>query len=179
MGQWPSSHDKEAVIAVTAFDYVVLGVIVLSLMIGVWRGVISEILALVAWVVAFWVARGWAAPAGELLVSDWLAEAVWRQVAGFLAVFVAVLILFALARWLASLLLKAVGLAPLDRVLGACFGLARGILLVWIGVLLAGLSTLPQQLWWRQAVLAPPFETAVLAAKPWLPPDLAKRIQYR
>jgi membrane protein required for colicin V production len=100
-------------------------------------------------------------------------------VAGFLAVFVAVLVLFALARWLLSLLLKAVGLAPLDRVLGAVFGIARGVLVVWIGVLLAGLSALPQQAWWRQAVLSPPLETAVLAAKPWLPPDLAKRIHYR
>jgi membrane protein required for colicin V production len=163
---------------VTVFDYVALGVVALSLLIGVWRGVVSEILALVAWVAAFIAARTWASPVGEW-VAGGAAELVWRQVAGFLAVFVAVLILFALARWLVSLLLKAVGLAPLDRVLGALFGIARGVLVVWVGVLLAGLSALPQQQWWRQAMLAPPLETAVLAAKPWLPPDLAKRIRYR
>jgi membrane protein required for colicin V production len=115
---------------------------------------------------------------GEVVAAG-LAEPVWQQVSGFLVIFVVVLILFALARWLASLLLKAVGLAPLDRVLGALFGVARGFLVVWVMVLLAGLSSLPQQQWWRQAVLAPPLETAVLAAKPWLPPDLAKRIRYR
>jgi membrane protein required for colicin V production len=178
MGQWRKSSDGVMSAAVTVFDYVVIGVMALSLLIGVWRGVVSEILALAAWVTAFLVARIWAGPAGDLVAGS-MDESVWRQVAGFLVVFVAVLVLFALARWLASLLLKAVGLAPLDRVLGALFGVARGILIVWVGVLLAGLSALPQQPWWQQAVLAPPLETAVLAAKPWLPPDLAKRIRYR
>lgn len=162
----------------TIFDYVVLGVVVLSLLLGVWRGVVSEILALVAWVAAFLAARAWAAQAGEVVAAG-LTEPVWRQAAGFATVVVAVLVLFALGRWLVSLFLKAVGLAPLDRVLGAVFGIARGILIAWTLVLLAGLTALPQQMWWRQALLAPPLETAVLAAKPWLPPDLGKRIRYR
>ena len=164
--------------AVTVFDYVALGVVAVSLLIGVWRGVVSEILALLAWVAAVVAGRTWAVPVGDWLASE-MAESLWRQVVGFVAVFVAVLILFALARWLVQLFLKAVGLAPLDRVLGAVFGVARGVLVVWVLVLLAGLTTLPQQQWWRQALLAPPFETAVLAVKSWLPPDLAKRIRYR
>lgn len=166
----------------TVIDFVVIGVVLLSLAVGAWRGMVSEILALVAWVVAFLVARTWATPAGGWLatgLADPLAEPLMQQVAGFVAIFVAVLILFALARWVVSLLLRAVGLAPLDRVLGSLFGVARGVLVVWVGVLLAGLTALPQQQWWRQAVLAPPLETAVLAAKPWLPPELAKRIRYR
>ncbi len=162
----------------TIFDYFVIGVVVLSLLVGLWRGVVSEILALVAWVVAFMAARTWSGQTGELLAFG-LTDPAWRQVAGFVAIFVAVLILFALARWLLSLLLSAVGLGPLDRMLGAIFGVARGVLVAFVAVLLAGFTTLPQQQWWRQAVLAPPFETAVLAAKPWLPPDLAKRIRYR
>jgi membrane protein required for colicin V production len=162
----------------TPFDYAVLGAVALSLGLGLWRGVVSEILALLAWVAAFITARAWAAPAGDWVAAN-MADPVWRQVSGFIAVFVAVLVAFALARWLLSLLLSAVGLRPLDRVLGAAFGVARGILVVWVVVLLAGLTALPQQPWWRQAVLAPPFETSVLAARPWLPPDLAKRIRYR
>jgi membrane protein required for colicin V production len=167
---------------VTVIDFVVIGVVLLSLAVGAWRGMVSEILALVAWVVAFLAARTWATPAGGWLatgLADPLAEPLTQQAAGFVAIFVAVLILFALARWVVSLLLRAVGLAPLDRVLGSLFGVARGVLVVWVGVLLAGLTALPQQQWWRQAVLAPPLETAVLAAKPWLPPELAKRIRYR
>lgn len=177
MVRWRRNIDGLVTAAVTVFDYVVLGVVVLSLLIGVWRGVVGEILALAAWVAAFLAARMLAAQAGEMIAGG--LEPVWQQVAGFVAVFVVVLILFALVRWLASLLLQAVGLAPLDRVLGAFFGIARGILVLWVVVLLAGVTTLPQQQWWRQALLAPPLETAVLAAKPWLPPDLAKRIRYR
>jgi membrane protein required for colicin V production len=163
---------------VASFDYVVLAVVALSLLIGSWRGVVSEILALVAWVVAFVAARTWAVPAGELLAGS-ATDPLVRQVIGFIAIFVGVLIVSALLRWLMSLLLKAVGLRPLDRMLGALFGIARGVLVVWVGVLLAGLTALPQQLWWRQAVLAPPLETAVLAARPWLPPELSKRIRYQ
>ncbi len=162
----------------TPFDYFVLAVMAISLLVGVTRGVVSEILALLAWVAAFIAARMWAVPAGNLLLAE-LSDPLWRQLAGFVAVFVAVLILFALVRWVTSLLLKAVGLRPLDRVLGALFGVARGVLVLLVLVLLAGLTPLPQQQWWRQAMFAPPLETGVLAVKPWLPPELAKRIQYR
>lgn len=162
----------------TPFDYVVLAVMALSLLVGVTRGVVSEILALLAWVAAFIAARMWAVPAGNLLLAEW-SDPLWRQLSGFVAVFVAVLILFALARGVMTLLLKAAGLRPLDRVLGALFGVARGVLVVLVLVLLAGLTPLPQQQWWRQATFAPPLETAVLAARSWLPPELAKRIQYR
>lgn len=162
----------------TAFDYAVLGVMAISLLLGIARGVISEILALAAWLAAFIAARLWAAPAGELMLAE-LPDPLWRQLAGFVVVLVAVLLLFALLRWLATLLLKASGLRPLDRVLGALFGVARGVLVVLVLVLLAGLTPLPQQQWWRQALSAPPLETAVLAVMPWLPPELAKRIRYR
>lgn len=162
----------------TVFDYAVLAAIVLSLLIGGWRGVVSEILALIAWLAAFFAARAWGAQAGAVVASA-VADPLWRLVAGYAAVFIAVLVLFAAGRWLASLLLKAVGLKPLDRMLGAAFGIVRGVLVVWVLVLLAGLTALPQQAWWRQAMLAPPLETSVVAAKPWLPPDLAKRIRYR
>lgn len=162
----------------TPFDYCVLAVMAVSLLVGVTRGVVSEILALIAWVAAFIAARLWAVPTGELILAE-LPDPLWRQLAGFVLVFVAVLILFALLRWVTSLLLKAAGLRPLDRVLGATFGVARGVLVLLVLVLLAGLTPLPQQQWWRRAMFAPPLETGVLAVKPWLPPELAKRIQYR
>lgn len=162
----------------TPFDYVVLGVMVISLLLGITRGVISEILALVAWLAAFIAARMWAVPAGDLMLAE-MSDPLWRQLAGFVAILVAVLILFAVLRWLMTLLLKASGLRPLDRVLGALFGVARGVLVVLLLVFLAGMTPLPQQQWWRQAMFAPPLETGVLAVKSWLPPELAKRIQYR
>jgi len=163
---------------VTLFDYVVLGVMAISLLAGGVRGVVSEILGLIALVAAFLAARLWAVPAGNLLMAE-LDDPLWRQLLGFAVIFIAVLIAFALLRWLAAMLLKAVGLRPLDRALGALFGLARGVLVLLVLVLLAGLTPLPQQQWWRQAMFAAPLETAVLAGKPWLPSELARRIRYR
>ena len=162
----------------TAFDYAVLAVTAVSALLGLWRGVVSEILALLAWVAAFLAARAWAEGLGQHL-AGLLAEPALRYAAGFALVLVGVLIVFAVGRLLMKLLLRAVGLGLLDRILGAGFGVARGALIVFVAVLLAGLTALPKAVWWREAVLAPPLETAVIASKPWLPTEMAKRIHYR
>ena len=162
----------------TAFDYDVLTVLGVSVLLGVWRGVVSEILALVAWVVAFLAARAEGAE-----VANWLAphvaEPALRLAAAYVLVVVAVLVVFSIARLVLKLLLKAVGLGVLDRMLGAAFGALRGVVVVLVAVLVAGMTPLPKMEWWREAKLAPPLETAVLAARPWLPADAAKRIRYR
>lgn len=162
----------------TAFDYAVLGVTGASSLLGLWRGVVSEILALVAWVAAFFAARAWGGAAAGFF-GAWLADPAIGYAAGFVSVFVAVLIAFAVARLALSLLLRAVGLGLVDRLLGASFGVARGVLIALAGVLVAGFTALPRQAWWREAVLAPPLETAVLAARPFLPREAAQRIKYR
>lgn len=162
----------------TLFDYCVLAVIAVSLLLGIGRGMVSEILALAAWVAAFLAARLWAQPVGDLLLAE-LSDPLWRPLAGFVTVFIAVLLLFALLRRLIVLVLKATGLRPLDRMLGALFGVLRGAAILLVFAVLAGLTPLPQQPWWRQAMFAAPLETEVLMVKPWLPPELAKRIHYR
>jgi membrane protein required for colicin V production len=162
----------------TAFDYAVLTVIAASALLGLWRGVVSEILALAAWVVALLVARAEAVEVAAWLAGR-IAEPGMRLAAAYGLVFVGVLLVFALARMLISLMLKAVGLGVLDRLLGAGFGVARGGLVVVVAVMVAGMTPLPKADWWRDAMLAPPLETAVLAAKPWLPVDAAKRIRFR
>lgn len=162
----------------TGFDDAVLAVIALSSLLGLWRGVVSEILGLAAWVAAFFAARAWAQVATGML-GAWPAEPASRAAAGFVAVFVATLLVFAAARFLLSRLLRAVGLGLADRFLGALFGILRGLLIVLAGVLVCGMTDLPRQSWWREALLPPPLETAVLATRPWLPQTVAQRIRYR
>lgn len=162
----------------TSFDYAVLMVIALSSALGLWRGVVSEILGLAAWVAAFFAARTWGHVAADAL-AHWLRDPSLRQGAGFIAVFVVTLLLFATVGFLLSRLLRAVGLGLIDRFFGAMFGIIRGVLIALAGVLVCGMTDLPRQIWWREAWLSPPLETAVLAAKPWLPPTMAQRIRYR
>lgn len=162
----------------TAFDYAVLGIVALSALLGVWRGVIGELLALAAWVVAFFVARAGGDEVAQSL-AGWITQPVMRLLAAYAAIVVVVLLVFAIGRKVLSMLVRAAGLGILDRMLGASFGVLRGMLVVVLAVMLAGMTSLPAAAWWREAVLAPPLETAVIAAKPLLPQELAKRIKYR
>lgn len=162
----------------TVFDYVVIAVVALSVLLGLWRGVVGEVLAIAAWIAAFFAAR-FAAPHVVPALSGVIVEPAMRHIAAWLLVFIVVLLVVALVRQIIKLLLRAVGLGWMDRILGACFGIARGLLVVLFGVLVAGLTPLPKADWWQSAVLAPPLETVVIAAKPWIPQELAKRIGYR
>lgn len=162
----------------TVFDYVFLGILALSALIGMWRGLVSEVLALVTWVLALFAAWRYA-PEAAGLFNGVFAEAVWRQVAGFLLIFVAVLLIAAFVRFLLRELLRAAGLRATDRFFGALFGLARGLLIALVVVLLGGLVGIAREPWWANAMFSPPLETAVIAAKPWLPEAVATRIRFR
>lgn len=162
----------------TAFDYAVLAIVAASVVLGAWRGLVSEVLALAAWAAAL-LAGCALTPEMAPVFGEWLKEPALQYAAAFAVIVVAVLVAVALARLALSKLLRAIGLGPLDRFLGAVFGVARGVLVLLLCVLAGGLTALPQQAWWRQAWLAPPLETAVLAANPWLPAAVAKRLKYR
>ncbi|NMG44641.1 CvpA family protein [Aromatoleum toluvorans] len=162
----------------TVFDYVFLGVLALSAAVGMWRGLVSEVIALLAWAVALFAAWRFAADAAALLAGV-ISEPAWRQIAGFALIFVAVLMLAALLRFLLREFLKAVGLGAADRVFGALFGVARGIAIALAVVLLGGLIGMAREPWWAGAMFAPPLETAVIAAKPWLPDVVATKIRFR
>jgi len=159
------------------FDYAVIGIVALSLVLGLWRGVVSELIALAAWVLAFVAAFEFGARSGQFLFAG-IADPAIRALAGCALVFVGVLVAMALVRLAVHSMVKALGLSLSDRLLGMFFGLARGVLVVVALVAAGGLTSAPQQPWWKQATLAQPLETAVLAAKPWLPDDLAKRIRF-
>jgi len=159
------------------FDYVVIGIVALSLVLGLWRGVVSEMMALAAWVLAFMAALEFGAQSGQVAFAGITDPAV-RALAGCALVFVGVLVAMSVVRLAVRSMVKALGLSLSDRLLGMFFGLARGVLLVMILVAVGGMTAAPQQVWWKQATLAPPLQTAVLAARPWMPDDLAKRIRF-
>ena len=162
----------------TVFDYVFLAILGLSAAVGMWRGLVSEVLAVLAWVVALFAAWRYNERAADVFIGL-IAEPVWRQVAGGALVVIGVLILVALIRFLLRQLLRAAGLGPTDRFFGALFGIARGLLVAFIVVLIGGLAGLSREPWWTQALFSPPLETAVVAAKPWLPDMVADKIRFR
>lgn len=161
----------------TLFDYIAVTIVVLSLGFGLWRGMVSEIIALVAWGLGIFAAFEFGAELGAMLPSG-IEDQTVRALIGCTLVFVGVLVVMAIVRILILKAVKALGLSVSDRVLGMFFGLARGLLVTLLLVALGGMTAAPTQPWWRGATLAPPLETAVLAMKPILPHDLAKRIRF-
>jgi membrane protein required for colicin V production len=162
----------------TYFDYVVITIVVASVMLGVWRGVVGEIIALAAWVLAFLAAKWWGAEVARLLYAG-IVDPVLRIVAAWVTVFVVVLVLMALVRLAVNGMLKALGLSLTDRLLGIIFGAARGLIIVLALVAVGGMTSVPKEKWWSEAYFSAPLETAVLAGKPWLPPEVSKRIRFR
>lgn len=162
----------------TAFDYAAISGVALSVLLGFWRGAVSEIMALAAWILAA-IAGKLFAPSVAQLLTGWIPGSGIQYVAAFALIVVVVLLLISMLRLLISGLLRAIGLGLIDRSLGAVFGLVRGTLIVLICVAVAGLTSFPKQAWWREAVLAPPLETAVVALKPWMPQQWASKIRYR
>jgi membrane protein required for colicin V production len=161
----------------TPLDYVVLAIVGISVLIALWRGLVREVVALVGWIAALLIAIFASGMVADILPASWGGPAA-RYLIAFVLLFVLTLMLAALIGWLLSRLLRAVGLGFLDRLLGAVFGLARGLLIVMVLVLLAGLTSLPQRDWWRGAALAMPLETAAMALRPYLPDGLAKQLHY-
>lgn len=161
----------------TVFDYVVIAIVGLSILLSVIRGLVREVLALLAWVVAFLAANFFAGPLATLLPAE-MSNVEVRLLVGFGAAFVVVLLSMSLLAMFASKLVKNAGLGVEDRMLGGVFGLARGMLVVMVLVLLAGLTSLPKQPVWREAVLSKPLVSFAGRVKVWLPGGLSQRITY-
>ncbi len=161
----------------TVFDIVVLAVIALSTTIALVRGFVRSLVSLVAWLIALVLGLQWGPSIAALFPGSAIPPPA-AQVLGFALVFLAVVIAGALVGTMLARLLHAVGLGIVDRLLGAVFGLGRGLLLVAIGVLLAGLTTLPRQDWWQNSWLADPLVRIVLSLSADLPAGWAERLDF-
>ncbi|MBI4204213.1 MAG: CvpA family protein [Betaproteobacteria bacterium] len=161
----------------TVFDYAVLVIVGLSILLSVIRGLVREVLALLAWVAAFAVAILFGAKVAAVMPAAIPSEEL-RLLAGFVTVFLGVLLGMSLAAIAISRLVKSAGLGVEDRMFGMLFGFARGALIVLVLVLLAGLTTLPRDPLWRNAMLSSPLEAFATYVKVWLPGDLSQRIKY-
>jgi len=158
-------------------DYGIIAALVLSMVWSALRGVVREIISLGGWIIAFLAANLFAGPLSAHLPKAIPGDTL-RTLAAYLAIFILALICSALVGLLMSKLVNAVGLGPLDRGLGALFGLARGSLLVLAAVLAAGLTSVPRQAWWKESMSGAPLKQAALALKPWLPDSFAQRLRY-
>ena len=161
----------------TWLDYAVLGVLGVSIVWGLWRGLVREVISIAGWVIAFLASNLFAGPLAAH-VPHAVPTPQLRVLLAYLGVFLATLAVCALVGLLLSRVVKAAGLGGLDRGLGALFGTARGLLVVLAAALLAGLTSMPRQPYWRHSLTGLPMAHAALLLKPWLPKTFAERLRY-
>jgi membrane protein required for colicin V production len=157
----------------SAVDWVLLAVLGLSLLLGLWRGIVQEVLSLVGWVAAFYVSQMYAPAAAAWLPMQGSSQML-RYAAGFVVVFVAVLVTTALVSWTVKKLLSAVGLGLLDRVLGSLFGLMRGVVILLAVTVFVGMTPMRDTEAWKQAQGTQWLQQFLHVLKPVLPADFGK-----
>lgn len=166
----------------TGFDVAAAGILLVSLLLGLWRGLVYALLSLLGWPLAFFLSKMFAgsiAPMMPVLSHVEGTQETTRIGVAYALVFVTVLIVWSVLVWLLSKLVKAIGLGWLDSVLGGLFGVLRGVLVILALVWLAGLTQIPEQTFWREAQASKTAEEAALLTKAWLPDSIAQRIRYR
>lgn len=154
-------------------DWIFLGVLLFSMVVGAWRGLVYELISLASWFVAFVLAQWFAPDVARHLPMAGAGEAL-RYASGFVVVFVGSLFAGSLIAFVVKKLISAVGMSPADRALGALFGLVRGAVLLLAVVLVVGMTPLHTGNWWQEAA-GPRLANVVLAGlKPVLPQEFGK-----
>jgi len=154
-------------------DWIFLAVLCISLVVGVWRGLVYEVLSVLNWIAAFVLAQWFAPTAAQWLPLTGATEVV-RYCAGFVLVFVASLFAGGLLAFLIRKLVAAVGLRPVDRVLGAAFGLVRGVVILLALTVVVGMTPLVKGAWWQESAGAHVSTVVLQGLKPVLPEEFGK-----
>lgn len=161
----------------TSFDYTVLIIIGVSIVISMMRGAVREMLSIIGWFAAFYVAKTYATQLIPLLPQN-IPNDQLRVLAAFLILFLGVLLVVALLSIALSSMINKIGLSWLNRFFGALFGFAKGLFIVCVLVFLAGLTSIPQDNRWTNAMFSSPLEALIKVALPWMPQTVAKHIKY-
>ena len=155
----------------TGVDYTIVGIVGLSAVISLIRGFVREALSLIVWVLAFWVGFTFsheAAAYGKNLIHD----PTMRFIATFVVLFVLTLFLGGMVNLLLGFLIDRSGLSGTDRLVGMCFGVGRGVLLVGLGLLVLQMTPLVHSESWQRAALIPTFQPLEKWLCGFLPKDI-------
>lgn len=157
-----------------ALDGVLLAVLLMSCLLGLWRGVIRETMALAAWLLGFLLSSKYAADMAAQLPPDWGDNL--RYLAGWLLVFVAVWLGMSLLSALVSRLVAVVGLGLLDRFMGGVFGVMRGGIALMAVSVVVGLTPAKTSPAWMNSWVAQSADEGVKFFKPILPAQLERLV---
>lgn len=154
-------------------DWIFGAVLLASLVLGAWRGLVYEVLSVLSWGAAFVLAQWFAPDVGAQLPMTGATEII-RYAAGFVLVFIATLFTVGLVAWGVKKLVESVGLRPVDRVLGAMFGLVRGVILLLAATVVMEMTPFKSSVWWQESTSVEVSRTVLHGLKPMLPGEFGK-----
>lgn len=163
---------------VNSLDVAIVLVVTLFAGLGAMRGFVSEFFSLVGWAGAIAAASLFSPLAAPSLAGS-IHNAALRHAAAFFLIFVIVFIGFAILGFVVRRTVVKEGVKVVDHVFGGLLGAGRGLAILVVLALLANLTSLPHELWWRSSRLAPYFQSVAGLLAQHLPPKVARSLGYR
>jgi membrane protein required for colicin V production len=156
-------------------DLCIIGVMGISGLVGLVRGLVREVFSLAAWAVAIWSGLHYGGQVADYL-QNMIPLPSARAAVGFTLVFLVVLMFAGLFGYILARLIETTGLSGVDRLAGLLFGLARGALVVTVLVFLAKETPFPKDPWWLESRLVPLFQSMAIWLSQQIPPGYASQL---
>jgi len=155
-------------------DIAIIIIIIVSLLSGLFRGFIREVLSLISWITALWIAYNYAVQ-GAAFLEPYL-EPPLRFVAAFAVIFIVTLLLISMVSYLVHKLFSLTSITGIDRSLGTLFGIIRGVIVVALLILCAAFMDFTNQPCWKESILVNYFLPITEFIRSLIPDDIAKLI---
>jgi membrane protein required for colicin V production len=165
----------DTVIDIGWVDIAFAGVLLFSIIVGLMRGLMFEVLSLVGWLVAYFAAQ-WLSPEVAPHLPVGRPGSSLNLGAAFASTFIVVLVAWSLLARVVRLLVHATPLSLVDRMFGAGFGLLRGVVVLLVVTTVVMLSSFAKSTPWRESRGAVWANDALHAIRPMLPPQIAERL---
>jgi membrane protein required for colicin V production len=158
-------------------DYTLSGLVFVCIVLGLWRGFIRELFALGFWILASWISLNFSREF-SLYLNSGITHPAARIIVSFVALFTITLSFGGLVGFLLSLVSKKNGLTFMDRFTGMMLGVVRGLVVITVVVILAGLTPLTKDSWWSESTMIPPFQSLAIWLRDHISSGVAEYIRY-
>lgn len=156
-------------------DLLLLGMLGVSVLLGLWRGLVYEVMAILGWLVAYFFCVP-LAPFITPLLQQTRLEPALLQALGLVLAFLLILVLWGLGAKLLRMVIHATPLSLPDRLLGGGFGVLRGLLIGLLVVVAVSMTPASRSQAWQDSLLAPWLQAVLQSLTPVLPADMVKFI---
>ena len=160
----------------TPIDYAIIVIILLSICFGCFRGFIRELLSLIGWFLAFYTANFFTDSLYQYI--PFALDDTIKYIAGYFIIFLLVLIFASIIIKLINKFIKSVGLSFSNFILGGFFGFTRGVLIIFVMILLLEKTSFSLNPGWAKSTYIPIIKNSVENTLPYLPEDWFKDVKY-